>query len=244
MSYYHRTVFLDVALQRFQKILIKDAKTFPIPSIGFNTLTDVRQRHAEQGRGLYDQFCIKNDYTGLRTFVAGHLEAGRSDVVHDLLAYLAQQMFQMNKEKQEYLRAYRLDLAGYLDERQLAKLSRLYTPKKSPSESIKDYPERLAAYQRATRLARDQLGPLAGETLDLDDFWRLNQSQWMWLLRQNLGQVANMSALVGVYAQYHAQLAPVMQRIQRTDWLIDQVVYQLYGLTEEEIAVVEGRQPS
>jgi len=33
-----------------------------------------------------------------------------------------------------------------------------------------------------------------------------------------------------------------MQRIQRTDWLIDQVVYQLYDLTEEEIGVVEGRQ--
>jgi hypothetical protein len=29
--------------------------------------------------------------------------------------------------------------------------------------------------------------------------------------------------------------------ISRTDRLIDQIVYQLYGLTEEEIAVVEGR---
>jgi hypothetical protein len=26
----------------------------------------------------------------------------------------------------------------------------------------------------------------------------------------------------------------------RTDYLIDQIVYQLYGLTEEEIAIVEG----
>ncbi len=29
MSYYHRQVFLGVGLQRFQKILIKDAKVFP-----------------------------------------------------------------------------------------------------------------------------------------------------------------------------------------------------------------------
>ncbi len=30
------------------------------------------------------------------------------------------------------------------------------------------------------------------------------------------------------------------QRITATDRLIDQVVYQLYGLTAEEIAIVEG----
>jgi hypothetical protein len=28
--------------------------------------------------------------------------------------------------------------------------------------------------------------------------------------------------------------------LARTDWLIDRGVYRLYGLTEEEIAVVEG----
>ena len=30
-------------------------------------------------------------------------------------------------------------------------------------------------------------------------------------------------------------------RIASTDALIDQIVYRLYGLTEEEIAVVEGK---
>jgi hypothetical protein len=90
-------------------------------------------------------------------------------------------------------------------------------------------------------LAQAQLGELAGQTLDLDDFWQVSQAQWVWLLRQNLGQVVAMSELVTVYEQYHARLAPLMRRIRRTDWLIDQVVYQLYGLTEEEIGVVEGR---
>ena len=35
-------------------------------------------------------------------------------------------------------------------------------------------------------------------------------------------------------------LRPLLARIEATDWLIDQIVYQLYGLTKEEIAVVEG----
>jgi hypothetical protein len=35
------------------------------------------------------------------------------------------------------------------------------------------------------------------------------------------------------------ELAAVRTRIERTNRLIDQVVYRLYGLTEEEIVVVE-----
>jgi hypothetical protein len=31
------------------------------------------------------------------------------------------------------------------------------------------------------------------------------------------------------------------QKLAATDWLIDQLVYRLYGLTEEEIAIVEGK---
>jgi hypothetical protein len=34
-------------------------------------------------------------------------------------------------------------------------------------------------------------------------------------------------------------LSPLLARIAATDRLIDRIVYQLYGLTEEEIAVVE-----
>ena len=36
-------------------------------------------------------------------------------------------------------------------------------------------------------------------------------------------------------------LAPLLTRIAATDTLIDRIVYALYGLTDEEIAVVEGR---
>ena len=34
---------------------------------------------------------------------------------------------------------------------------------------------------------------------------------------------------------------PLLERIEKTDRLIDAVVYRLYGLTEEEIGIVEGR---
>ncbi|MCZ7401341.1 MAG: hypothetical protein O8C61_03885 [Candidatus Methanoperedens sp.] len=36
------------------------------------------------------------------------------------------------------------------------------------------------------------------------------------------------------------KLAPLLKKIDSTDRLIDQIVYKLYGLTEEEIKIVEG----
>jgi len=37
-----------------------------------------------------------------------------------------------------------------------------------------------------------------------------------------------------------AKLKPLLARIEATDRLIDLVVYRLYGLTEEEVTIVEG----
>ena len=34
-------------------------------------------------------------------------------------------------------------------------------------------------------------------------------------------------------------LTPLFEKIEKVDWLIDQIVYKLYGLTEEEIRIVE-----
>jgi hypothetical protein len=42
------------------------------------------------------------------------------------------------------------------------------------------------------------------------------------------------------FEAYMAELKPLLGRIEETDRLIDQVVYKLYGLTEEEIKTVKG----
>ena len=44
------------------------------------------------------------------------------------------------------------------------------------------------------------------------------------------------------FSQITKRVLPLKERLARTDRLIDQVVYRLYGLTEEEIGVVEGRE--
>lgn len=37
-----------------------------------------------------------------------------------------------------------------------------------------------------------------------------------------------------------SKLAPLMEKIKATDRLIDLIVYKLYGLTADEIKIVEG----
>ncbi len=42
------------------------------------------------------------------------------------------------------------------------------------------------------------------------------------------------------YVEALASLEPLKRQLRLTDTLIDRLVYALYGLTEEEIAIVEG----
>ena len=56
-----------------------------------------------------------------------------------------------------------------------------------------------------------------------------------------IGCTPNLSDLVAVYRAHSPAYRGLVARIEATDWLIDQIVYKLYGLTEEEIAIVEGR---
>ena len=68
------------------------------------------------------------------------------------------------------------------------------------------------------------------------------------ILRKNKGRLGVSLSDAGlverVRKEYEGSLErvlPLKDRLAKTDALIDQVVYRLYGLTEEEIGVVEGR---
>lgn len=41
-----------------------------------------------------------------------------------------------------------------------------------------------------------------------------------------------------------SKLLPLKKKLQKTDWLIDQIVDRLYGITDEEIKIVEGHEQS
>ena len=129
--------------------------------------------------------------------------------VHQL-AILAEQMLEMNKEKQQEIKGFLRWLEGEVG----AKIEELTPKTKLQSYYELETGELLAILKRNRR------------KLAIDPARREPQER----LR------AEFQASVG-------KLRPLLERIERTDRLIDAVVYRLYGLTEEEIGIVEGKRP-
>jgi hypothetical protein len=62
----------------------------------------------------------------------------------------------------------------------------------------------------------------------------------VWLHRGKLKKIANLADLVWVYRRRQPAIGPLDARMAFTDSLIDQVIYRLYGLTDDEVGIVEG----
>jgi len=133
----------------------------------------------------------------------------KSDVVHDLLAFLAEQMIEMNKEKNR-------EIKGFLEwlEREIG-------------AKIKDL-------QLKTKIK---------------EYYKYDFDELLNILKKNRKKISvNLSSrefqanLKEEFERSIGKLKPLIERIEKTDWLIDQVVYRLYGLSEEEVRVVEGKE--
>jgi len=146
--------------------------------------------------------CLPKDEAG--NFIASQ---ERSDVVHDLLAFLAEKMLEMNKQNQQEIKGFLGWLESYLG----AKVEDLTPKTKLQGYYEHDYESFLAVLKKnKKKLAIDPSRREPAEAL---------RAEFEGSLRK---------------------LLPLRERIRLTDELIDQVVYRLYGLTEEEIGIVEG----
>ena len=138
------------------------------------------------------------------------------DAVHDLLAHLAQQMIEMNQEKQAEVKGF------------LAWLAR----------EVGAPPDGLTGKSRLQNYLGDYQKGEAHLALDeLLDTLRRNRRH----LRVDPSARAFQERLAQEYEASLEKLLPLKARLAATDRLIDLIVYRLYGLTEEEVAVVEGK---
>ncbi len=186
----------------------------PFPKISFTTPEPERARLVQYVKQLYQsskfdeilgsvEACLPKDAQG--NFISGQ---EKSDVVHDLLAFLAEQMLEMNKQKQAEIKGF----LGWQEGEVGAKVEDL-TPKTKIQEYHKlQFDELLAILKKNKR------------KIAIDPARREPQER----LRTE-------------FAASVDKLKPLMERIEATDRLIDQIVYKLYGLTEEEIRIVKGK---
>lgn len=197
----------------FTKIDLADLGQLPIRRINFTTPPEERTALVKSLKSRYNanefdkiiqlvEECLPKDTEG--NFIT---EKEKSDIVHDLLAFLAERMIEMNKEKNG-------EIKGFLEwfEREIgAKIETLANKTK-----LKQYCD-----------------------LDFDgllDILKKNKKK----IPVNLSNRELQGNLNDEFERSMGKLKPLIERIEKTDWFIDQVVYRLYGLSEEEMRVVEG----
>jgi hypothetical protein len=88
----------------------------PIRRISFNTPKTKREQLLKQGKKLYLDYLGSQNWDKILAFVAQRLpqkpdgtpdtEQEQSDVIHDLLAFLAEGMTRLNKEKQSLIKGF------------------------------------------------------------------------------------------------------------------------------------------
>ncbi|MCA9996955.1 MAG: N-6 DNA methylase [Anaerolineales bacterium] len=194
----------------------------PVPRIEFVTSLEDRQKYLSDWIDKYHHsLSIANDViSDLGVFVG----KARNDKVHDLLAYLSKQMLEYKRSLQKLVNRFWLDLEGVAGD-EFANLQ-----KGKWEESL----------HKEVAAARPFVRPDSRSTRTLEEALGWNEAAFRGFVRLLLGKVKGLADMVEVYNSYHADYAALVQRIAATDALIDQIVYKLYGLTDEEIAIVEG----
>src|SRR5579859_5298626 len=198
---------------------------FPIRRIAFTTPAARRTALGEEGRTLYARSLADGAADGVLDFVAARLAAppDEADVVHDLLAHLAEVMIRLNRDKRTAQTVFLDGLVATLrvqpDKEGHTGLDAL-----TGKTALADYP---GDYQKAA------------PPLTEDEFFAILQKNQA-RLGARLSDPAVADPLRAGYRASLMQVLPLKDQLARTDGLIDQIVYRLYGLTEDEVAVVEG----
>jgi len=183
----------------------------PIRRISFTTSTDRRTALVDEAKALYTQYLdTPAEPTPLLDFVGERLgaEPEEFDVVHDLLAHLAERMIEMNKEKNAELKAFVSFLEG------------------ETGAAVDDMANKTAVREYYNHEFQRLIDILVKNKKKLRDGYDPKSP-------------TNYRHLQEWYEDSMDKLQPLRERIEATDGLIDQIVYKLYGLSDEEIKIVE-----
>jgi hypothetical protein len=186
----------------------------PIRRIEFSTQLGYRKELIRQSQGLMGNQNTQNTLT----FVESRLSATpeEADAVHDLLAYLAEQMIDLNKQKQGEMKRFLTWLEGVL---------KVSVDEMTGKSKLRNY---IGNYQKGEAEVSQE---------ELEDIFYKNKNK----LGISLSDARPMAKIRDEYEKSLAVLRPLKESLRWTDGVIDQVVYRLYGLTEDEIKIVEGK---
>jgi hypothetical protein len=199
----------------------------PLRPISFTTPKAEREQLSKESKRYYEDYLQTKDWDEVLSFVGERLpqkpdgspntEQEQSDVVHDLLAFLAEEMTRLHKETQAEAKGFLIWLEGYLG----VGIEDLKNKTK-----VKEYWKAEVGWEGFIG-ALEQNKKVIQTAKGIDVTRREPQE-----------------AIRSEFDGSAAKLRLILERIELTDKLIDQIVYKLYGLTEQEIAIVEGEEVS
>ena len=189
-----------------------EIEALPLREIYFTTPPHLRKELNGKAVSLYSTFLTSGDHEPLLSFISDRLsqEPEQSDVVHDLLAYLAERMIEMNKEKQKEIRGFLKWLEGEIG---------IKADDMSLKTKIRDY-----------------------HKSDWDEFLKALKRNKKKITVMDITRRAPQEKIREEFDASVRKLTPLLKRIEATDRLIDRIVYRLYGLTEEEVEIIEKQQ--
>jgi len=195
--------------------------SLPFPRFEFTTESNLRQNYCEKIINSYHELIEDSSHQNkLIEQIQLHLERqpSEADVIHDLLAYLAEQMIELNQQKQT-------ETTGFLTwlERLIGTEINNLTNKSKIQNYLGDYYKQ---NQGDNHLTFDELISILKKNqkkLQIDPTARKEQE-----------------TLAKEYQSSLNTLLAIKKQLKQCDWLIDEIVYRLYGLTEEEKAIIQG----
>jgi len=187
-----------------------DAKKLPIIEIVFTTTIEIREELSNLAKLMYET----NDFRGCLEFAKSNVKL-RNDLVHDQLSFLAKTMNDLNTVCQN-------EINGFLS--WLSREIGVPIEEINGKTIIQNY---LGDYQQGEEAVSLSL---------ILDVLRKNQRQ----LKVNISSRAFQEQLSSEYQTSLSKLIPIKEKLASTDRLIDLIVYALYDLTDEAIAIVEG----
>jgi hypothetical protein len=201
--------------------------TLPIRYINFTTSQEQRTFYQNKAQKLYQQLTLNRDEQEILYFVDHHLEQQpeASDVIHDLLTYLAECMLNLNKEKRKLQNSFLKFLEAKLEIQPQPDLK----SGKVGLEALTKGKGQLLNYPRDYQKGEKVLPFDAVENILLENRRHFRQYLDSRLLRE----------IEEEYTENVTAIEKLKQQLKLTDDLIDKIVYKLYGLTEEEIGVIE-----
>jgi Eco57I restriction-modification methylase/TaqI-like C-terminal specificity domain len=202
----------------------------PVRNIYFTTPIEYRQQLLQIIIVIYNQFQSDRNSDPLLLQIDHHLsqQPEEADVVHDLLAHLAEQMIELNKQKQTETKSFLQWLERFIG----CPIDTLTNKSK-----IQNY---LGDYSKKETVSIEAKNDTGESHLSFDaliELLKKNKKK----LKIDPDTRKEQQTLEKEFQASLETLLPLKMQLMRCDQLIDQIVYKLYGLTEEEVAIVEGK---